>query len=206
MTSSTLKKIQSLYANNLDELGVSSESVGWPDSDKHTLRFKKLFANSPDLLSGSLNDLGCGYGAVLDFLQGEGITLARYNAYDIVPQMLESIDIQRFSKTDISKFDQPRLETVADFSITSGIFNVCYEENKKTWTQYILDTLHNLDEYSTHGFSFNLLSSYVDYQSENLFYGDPLFFFDYCKKHFSPLVSLHHDYPLWEWTIVVTKP
>jgi hypothetical protein len=39
----------------------------------------------------------------------------------------------------------------------------------------------------------------------DLYYADPLFLFDYCKTKFSTLVSLIHDYPLYEFTILVRK-
>jgi hypothetical protein len=32
---------------------------------------------------------------------------------------------------------------------------------------------------------------------------DPLRLFDHCKRTFSPDVALLHDYPLWEFTILV---
>ena len=56
---------------------------------------------------------------------------------------------------------------------------------------------------SKKGFGFNLLSTYVDWKEDHLYYGDPLFFFDFCKRHVSRYVSLLHDYPLYEWTILV---
>ena len=56
-------------------------------------------------------------------------------------------------------------------------------------------------QHSRSGFTFNLLSTYSDYQEEHLFYGDPLEWFDWCKREITPRVMLLHDYPLYEWTI-----
>ena len=69
-----------------------------------------------------------------------------------------------------------------------------------------LATLDNLNAFSRKGFAFNLLTSYVDWKEGHLYYADPLFFFDYCKKKFSGRVALLHDYPLWEWTMLIRKP
>ena len=55
------------------------------------------------------------------------------------------------------------------------------------------------------GISFNLLTKYADYEADNLYYGDPLYFFDYCKRNLSKYVTLLHDYELYEWTILVKK-
>ena len=60
-------------------------------------------------------------------------------------------------------------------------------------------------EQSRIGFSFNLLTSYVDWEEDHLYYGDPGVFFEYCKRKHSRFVTLLHDYPLYEWTIAVRK-
>ena len=45
---------------------------------------------------------------------------------------------------------------------------------------------------------------YIEKRPE-LYYGDPCFFFDYCKKHFSRNVALLHDYEIYDFTILVRK-
>ena len=40
---------------------------------------------------------------------------------------------------------------------------------------------------------------------DDLYYADPLFFFDYCKNYFSEKITLIHDYDLYEFTILVKK-
>jgi hypothetical protein len=64
-----------------------------------------------------------------------------------------------------------------------------------------------MDEISTRGFSFNVLTSYSDEDKKRdyLYYADPLFLFDYCKRHFSRKVALLHDYPIYEFSILVRK-
>jgi hypothetical protein len=52
-----------------------------------------------------------------------------------------------------------------------------------------------------------VLTKYSDkeYMKEYLYYADPLYLFDYCKKHFSKNVALLHDYNLYEFSIIVRK-
>jgi len=40
---------------------------------------------------------------------------------------------------------------------------------------------------------------------DDLYYADPCYFFDYCKKKFSKNIALLHDYGLYEFTILVRK-
>ena len=39
----------------------------------------------------------------------------------------------------------------------------------------------------------------------HLHYGDPLWFFDWCKRKYSRNVALLHDYDLYDFTIIVRK-
>jgi len=59
------------------------------------------------------------------------------------------------------------------------------------------------------GFSFNMLTGYSDAdrmaQRPDLYFGDPLFYFDYCKRNFSRNVALLHDYGLYDFTVLVRK-
>jgi hypothetical protein len=43
----------------------------------------------------------------------------------------------------------------------------------------------------------------ADRMRGDLYYGDPAFFFDHCKRSFSRNVALLHDYGLYEFTILV---
>ena len=67
--------------------------------------------------------------------------------------------------------------------------------------------LDSFDRLSTKGFAFNLLTRYSDSElmRPDLYYADPLFLFDYCKNKYSRLVSIIHDYPLYEFTVLVRK-
>jgi len=39
----------------------------------------------------------------------------------------------------------------------------------------------------------------------DLYFGDPLLYFDFCKRNFSRNVALLHDYGLYDFTILVRK-
>jgi len=95
----------------------------------------------------------------------------------------------------------------ADYSVASGIFNVKNNTDANDWQQYILATITTMSLYSRKGFAFNALTSYsdADKMKSDLYYSDPLFLFDYCKKKFSKEVALLHDYGIYDFTILVRK-
>jgi SAM-dependent methyltransferase len=203
----SLQKVRDLYSENLERSGAVSTAVGWNTPESQALRFRKLTeVVERDGAGFSVNDYGCGYGAHLDHLLAEGLPVTAYHGYDISEQML---DAARQGHTGFSgELDLRRggtIETIADYTFVSGTFNVRFESDEDEWKKYILERLREIDAHSRRGFSFNLLSTYVDWKQPHLFYGDPLFWFDHCKSNYSKRVSLLHDYPLYEWTIVVRK-
>ncbi len=201
-----LSKIRTLYDNSIGEYGIDPRSVGWTKAGSQELRFKKLMEvvdNKNETIT--LNELGCGYGELYKYCLQEGFHVARYSGYDISDKMLKAARHHLGNSKKVELLNQPVLTSKADYSVTSGIFNVKFDHSDAEWKNYILKTLRNLYEYSEKGFSFNLLTKYVDYEEEHLFYADPGEFFHYCKENFSRKVSLFHDYDLFEWTMLIRK-
>jgi hypothetical protein len=98
---------------------------------------------------------------------------------------------------------------VADYLVAAGIFNIRLDAAYDDWQGFVCETLPRMNALCSKGFSFNMLTKYSDAdrmaQRPDLFYGDPLFFFDFCKRNFSRNVALLHDYDLYDFTILVRK-
>ena len=199
----TLNKIGDLYTKSLKDHGITAKGVGWTNEDRHQLRFDQLFyVCQNDKVPFSVNDLGCGYGALYNYLVDNKKELSHYYGYDISSEMLaQAKSIIPFKNAKF--FQESILNTKADYTFSSGIFNVRFNETEEAWQEYVFKTIINMSEFSNKGFAFNLLSSYVDWKEDNLYYADPCMFFDFCKKHISRKVSLLHDTDLYEWTIIV---
>lgn len=202
ITPPNLDPVRDLYDRSLKEHGASAKGVGWGDEKAHLLRFEKLAGLIEQPGPVSVSDLGCGYGAFLEYLVARGAALKRFRGYDISEKMLQ----RAMASHPGSEWVQAsKLDDTTDYAFACGIFNVRMAESEPAWQAFIEATLEDLDRHSTGGFAFNLLSTYVDYRAPNLYYGDPGYFFDLCKRRFSRKVTLLHDYPLYEWTILVRK-
>jgi len=207
-TPDALDDIADLYSRNLGTYGTQSQSVGWKDAGSHRLRFEKLATviQKDDAASGyTVNDFGCGYGAMFRFLdECVPAPLTHYWGYDISEAMIaaarSSVDDPR---TSFSCAKEAIHE--ADYTFVCGTFNVRCESSDEAWYDYVTRCLEQLFRQSTKGLAFNLLSSYVDWKQDTLFYADPMALFDFCKRNLSPDVALLHDYPLYEWTMIVRR-
>ena len=202
-------KIKEYYDKKIKEFGATPLGVDWNSIDSQQLRFEQLskifFKNN----NFSVNDLGCGYGAYLKYLESEYYVNFAYNGYDLSAEMIHEAKRANPLK-ETSEFVQISSASeisVSDYTVASGIFNVRVDLSEERWEEYIIETLLNLDKKSTRGFSFNILTSYSDkeYMKDNLYYADPFFYFDFCKRNFSRNVALLHDYDLYEFTILVRK-
>lgn len=204
----SLEKIEKLYTSNLREKGLVSSAVGWNTRESQILRFEKLTSIIHEKARPiSINDYGCGYGAHLAYLMQEcGISVDTYFGYDLSEDMIAAAKSElKWYCGNLSLLQSPEIKTEADYTFVSGTFNVRFEVDEKAWQSFIESKLIQIDYFTRRGFAFNLLSSYVDWKEDHLFYGDPCYWFDFCKRKFSKKVSLIHDYPLYEWTILVNK-
>jgi SAM-dependent methyltransferase len=205
MNSELISKISKYYGEKICKFGSNARGVDWKDEYSQILRFKELTKIISDDAPITINDLGCGYGALYLYLnQQTSVKVSRYYGYDISEDMLANAK-SLINDRAVSFIKSDRILTNADYSLASGVFNVKLDTDTKIWEEFIIDTLFNMNERSTRGFAFNCLTSYVDYKMDHLYYGNPLFFFDFCKKKISKYATLIHDYELYEWTILVRK-
>lgn len=198
---SIVKKVANYYSGKLLEHGPTPRGVDWNSAESQRLRFAELLRIIAAGERFSINDYGCGYGGLLDFLEERG-DLYDYTGFEISEAMLrEAKRLHPAARFVDDDGDLP----VSDYTVASGIFNVRLDTPDSTWRDYICEVLASMRRCSSRGFAFNVLTSYsdVEKQRKDLYYADPLFFFDYCQRNFSRHVALFHDYPLYEFTMAV---
>lgn len=201
-----LDSVNQYYTSRILEHGPTGRGVDWNGEESQVLRFAQIAKVLP-ALRFSVLDYGCGYGAFLNYLKVGGYDEFFYYGFDISDEMIAQAQNLQKSSGAFSFGTEIKGNTDYDFVVASGLFNVRLDKPDDVWLQYILETLDRFDELAAKGFSFNILTSYSDKdkQRDHLYYADPLFFFDHCKKKFSRNVALLHDYDLYEFTIIVRK-
>ncbi len=200
-------KVSSYYSDKLKAFGATPKGVDWNSADSQVMRFEQLINILPadKTTSFSLLDYGCGYGAMYAFLQHQYPNM-KFIGFDISKEMIMECK-KLYSNSATAWYHQENEIPHVDYVIASGIFNVRMEFSTEDWLTYILKTLHTINTLASKGFSFNVLTAYSDkeYMKENLYYAEPGSLFDYCKTNFSKYVALLHDYPLYEFSILVRK-
>ena len=199
-----LASVGEYYTQKVRTHGPTPKGVDWNSPESQALRFEQILKVCDVDASFSINDYGCGYGALLDYMVEREYTF-QYRGFDVSDQMITEAEKLHKGSSNCDFFRDESYLTVADYTVASGVFNAKLLATDDDWQRYLLRTLEKIAQLSSRGFAFNVLTKYSDRDRmrPDLYYADPVFLFDYCKKGFSRFVSLLHDYPLYEFTIIV---
>ena len=201
-----LSTVSDYYSSRVLEFGETPQGVDWNGEAGQVIRFEQLMKVVDKERPFAIIDLGCGYGAMYEWMQGSFDEFS-YKGIDISQDMISSA-LKLYGRNNNFEVEcSENLDAQADYLVASGIFNVKLGQPESEWKQYILDTLESMDRAVTKGFAFNCLTSYsdADKMRPDLHYANSLELFDFCKKNFSRNVALLHDYELYEFTILVRK-
>jgi SAM-dependent methyltransferase len=204
----TQKRLGEYFSEKLDEFGATPKGVDYNGPESQELRFEQLVKVIDPSGPFSVIDYGCGYGGMFDFLHRKGWTF-EYYGIDLIEKMVQA------GREVHKDFPNAHFTTnegevpMVDYLLAGAIFNIKLEESYEDWQSFTCDTLKRMNALCSKGFAFNMLTKYSDpdrmAQRPDLFYGDPLFFFDFCKRNFSRNAALLHDYGLFDFTILVRK-
>lgn len=204
----TQKKLNEYFSEKLEIFGTTPKGVDYNGPEAQERRFEQLVKVIDHSRPFTVIDYGSGYGALFDFLHKQGWQF-EYYGIDLIEKMV-SAGRETHAEFPNAHFTTDESEVpVADYLLAGAIFNIKLEASYEEWQTFVVSTLNRMNALCSKGFSFNMLTKYSDAdrmaQRPDLFYGDPLFFFDLCKRNFSRNVALLHDYGLYDFTILVRK-
>ena len=202
----TEQLLQSHYKKAILKHGDTPEGAQWSSKETQEKRFEILL-DIEDIKGSSVLDFGCGTGAMLDYLNKRALA-TRYTGCDIVEEALQ-IAKKKFAMLPKARFGffEEFSADVFDYTFVSGVFNNKVEDNKAYYQNY----LKSLWERTKKGLAFNMMSYYVDYYDDELFYEKPENVFSFVKDNLSPFVVLRNDYQVkqgiipFEFTVYVYR-
>jgi SAM-dependent methyltransferase len=200
-----LDRVRSYFDQRLREHGASPRGADWNSEASQNVRFDQLM-KVIEVPRFSILDYGCGYGALANYLDEKGFE-AEYHGFDILESAIELARHAHSGKPRRIFFSEAEKLTPVDYTVASGIFNMRGEQSYEDWTAYVLSVLRQFDALSRKGFASNFLTKYSDAERmrADLYYADPCFLFDTCKRSFGRNVALLHDYKLYDFTLIVRK-
>ncbi len=200
------------YRQTLRRHGATPAGADWLSAAGQDLRLALLLRVCNLDWPFSLNDLGCGYGALPDYLLSRhpGLQLD-YLGIDVSREMV-ACAARRFRNHPAPHplkicFKQgcaaPR---VADYAVASGIFNVVPAAAEGLWTGLIAQTLSGLHATTRHGFAVNFMRDTPGEPREpGLYQTSPAPWVAYCERELGTTITVLEDYALNEFTILARR-
>jgi SAM-dependent methyltransferase len=204
----TQKKLNEYFSEKLSAFGATPKGVDYNGPEAQERRFEQLVRVIDPSRPFTVIDYGSGYGAMFDFLHRKGWQF-EYYGIDLIEQMVIAGHEAHRDFPNAHFTTAERDVPLVDYLLAGAIFNIKLDASYADWQDFVVRTLRRMNAMCSKGFAFNMLTRYSDEhrmaQRPDLFYGDPLFFFDHCKRNFSRDVALLHDYGLYDFTILVRK-
>lgn len=202
-----MNSIQDYFQQRLEQHGATPQGADWNSVESQEIRFEQLTKLLEVKTGFTILDYGCGYGGYADYLAKNDFHFSQFYGVDILEDMvrkakdLHPVQERFFFTTDLDEIP------LVDYATASGVFNIRLNTDYESWTKYVISCLEELNKRTQRGFASNFLTSYSDPEKmvSRLYYADPCFLFDYCKKNFSKNVAILHDYKLYDFTLIVRK-
>ena len=134
-----LEKVSRYYSGKLEAHGATARGVDWNSTESQRMRFVQLLKICDCHVPFSINDYGCGYGALVDHLSEGGYSF-RYFGFDISSQMIAKAREFHSAMSQVSFLSEASALAPADYTVASGIFNVKLEASSTEWERYVLRT------------------------------------------------------------------
>ena len=153
-----LAPVAAYYSDRLQRYGPTPLGVDWPSRPNQELRFVQLLKLCDFSAPRSLNDVGCGYGALRAFLsRRHRQAQIDYLGTDVSAAMVATARRRWRRRADCAFEVAEGAVRPADYSLASGIFNVQLDCPLPEWEAMVARTLDNLHRQSRLGYAVNFI-------------------------------------------------
>lgn len=197
------------YSNTFIKHGRNSKGVDWGDNKTgHLLRLEKML-NVIDVTSVStacsILDVGCGYGSLLELIRQKKMPI-KYTGVDISLPMINSA--KSLHPNDEWKCIDILNDSCSgqyDYVVCNGILTQKLNVSHKLMDRYAHELIKKMFSLCRVGIAFNVMTTHVNFQVDNLYYRNPAELLAWCMSELSSKVRVDHSYPLFEYTIYLYR-
>jgi trans-aconitate methyltransferase len=185
------------YVARLAQYGYDPRTLGWA-AGKQAERFAVLTSFVPLGQIESVLDVGCGFGDLYGYLRQHDYR-GTYTGIDLVPELIEE-GRTRFVDADLRVADLSDMsgDKTFDLVVGSGIFNAKLRHESSL--EHIRSALEKMFAVCRQVTAVDFLTSYVDFERDDLHYMPPETAFAFAKA-LTRRVALRHDYMPFEFAL-----
>jgi len=207
--SSILSDVEAYYSARVAKHGATPRGVDWSCWATQNLRFVQLLKLCDFSEPFALNDIGCGYGALADYLAMRHAAAAiDYLGIDLSEAMIHRARC-RFPDPDRRFVVAASCPRVADYSVASGVMNVNLGHPREPWEQFVATILRDMRRCSRRGFSVNFKAAAgaamgaADDPAEGLYRTTPQRWIEFCDAELGCSVETIDGYGMREFTLLI---
>lgn len=201
------KEIVKHYENCFKVYGDNHKGVDWPNESDALTRYAVMAGLLNKEQSITLLDLGCGAGHFLTFLeQAAQMDNITYTGADLSEVFIDHCQA-KFPERQWIQLDllHDNVPTKYDYIIMNGLFTEKLEASFDEMWQFFTQMLIKAWDITNIGMAFNVMSTQVDWQREDLFHVPMDLMGDFLHKNVSRNFTIRRDYGLYEYTVYVFK-
>jgi len=185
------------------EYGDTYRGVDWPKAEHVDIRYQVMLdvirGDSPHV---SLLDFGCGLSHLYEYMQRRELTHIEYAGLDISEEFIE---LSREKFPGLPYYCMNVLTEGAelpefDYIVMNGVFNVRRPLSYEEMLEYFTEVLRKVYYRARVGLAFNVMSSHVDWERDDLFHLPLDTMAAIVIKEFGRDFIIRNDYGLYEYT------
>ncbi len=185
------KNIIDEYTKRYKKFGPTPKGSFWISKQRQYKRFEIILQEIQKISNGpqpiKLADIGCGYGAMADYLiSTKQINTYSYQGYDISPILIEECN-KKISDLNISFSLGKKPNSLSMFTIMSGTYNLSMTRDVLEWEEYVFKCLSECWKLTSNAMIFNLqVSDKQRVSDSNIYFAEASRVIDRCVAVFGP--------------------
>lgn len=200
--------VEAYYSARVARYGATPRGVDWSCQATQELRFVQLLKICDFTAPFSLNDIGCGYGALCGYLaRRHPQATIDYLGIDLSLAMISRAR-RRFSAPGRRFKVGPGSPRLATYSVASGVMNVNVGCSRPSWEAFVAQMLTDLRRASLRGFAVNFVTDAAEGPAAanatpaQLYCTSPEPWVRYCERELDCTVSTIAGYGMNEVTLL----
>lgn len=193
------------YEKCFAKYGDSHLGVDWPNAEDAQTRYKVMLKVIKEY-SCTLLDFGCGLSHLYEYILKEGHQVF-YSGLDISPKFVVASKA-KFPDIPYYCFDILNTSEVVpdhDYVVMNGVLTEKRGLSFKVMWEYARALLEEVFDKAEVGMAFNVMSSHVDWERDDLFHLPLDMLVDFLRKKLTRNFVIRGDYGLYEYTTYVYR-
>ena len=185
------------YSTRFQKYGATPKGSFWVSKTRQELRFETILKEVAKISRGApieIADIGCGYGALANYLsRRRDINLLSYEGYDISPKLINECKKRiRFGWARFQEGIRPR--KTMPFSVMSGTYNLAVTKDVFAWESYIFECLEKCWNKTSKAMVFNLqIADKAKVSDSNIYFAEKSKIIETCVTLFGPTRIIFED-------------